>query len=484
MTYPPRAASAKEYADFVTVQTALLSPHIEQLRTTILAGQATNQEIEEQYRAHDALDAQTGFEDVGSAAAYRKTLGRIALVDFMGGAQMVTSTLLGSVLEANHGYVGIIPALTDETLQTLAQYQLSTGNIEPEDADTWNEINDYLDSATEDGPLLHLADRVGLLQYALLTGFLDTDVRATTEESLKALSLGRAIMREGAKGYGHFLHEQPTESELAGDDLQMAKKLVGIAEDPRIQFGLSDLIIRSGESLDSKEAKDIVLCELKEALGPIFAWPTVIQPGTSIRYEGAYQSLDAENIRTMQELGFTNALHVIERMVTYANETDATMFQKGRIKGSLHEVLWMLDAFAVRKGMPDTLGSWVVDVATEAEDMPFVGKPTMKRGFDFAIRRSLSGTIRRFIQIGASLQKAKNRIGASYNPQIELYCERQFNEVNLSTLAKRVSDYLQWAEGGFDPDEFEQKLQDSLLETVKDCFGINIEQQVASAEEK
>lgn len=460
--------------DFVTVQKAVSSPHIKSLQESILSGTATESGIIEHYRTFDAIDSQTVYKNERAAYLQIQALGRVALADFIGGAQMISSALMGGIITNNGGYEGVLPRVFDENGLILAQHQYDKGNIDDVDVENWNSIADY-SVASKKGPMTHLAERVGLLHYARLTGVFDSNVVARSTDTLKSLSIGKAIMAEGTKNFRHYIDLQRAPILPTDTDVDIANKLVEVAESPQLQLGLSDLILRSGSLIESDEAKDIVLNETKNRFGPMLSWPTSANALHTTRYQGEYYKVEVSMFRKMQEASFGDVLHNLRTLTKFAREKDPNMFQKGRIKGSLHEVLWMLDAYVIRKSMPENFGGWTVDVATEAEDYPFVGGPAMKRGFDFVVKDEINGLKRRLIQVGASPRKSKNKTELPYHPGIEVYCEKEFNEVNLTTLENKLTVYEKWAKGGFTTLDYDRmKISNLLLGTVKECFGVKL----------
>lgn len=466
--------------DFVTVQQAISSPAIKDLQEKILSGNATNAEIEQHYRTFDAIDSQTSFESKKATYLHMKSLGRVAFADFVGGAQMVSGVLAGGSIAANGGYNGILSAAPSQDTLTLIQHSRNVGSIDDSDIGRFDTLEDHAHSPATSAPLKHLAERVGLIQQLKLMDILD-DAVVTQHDALKALSLGRTIMREGSRALRLQMDILSALPRGLGSldimqsmrDIDVAMTSIDITESPAMTTSLSDLIMRSCGYAETVEAKNVLLNELKVAFGPALSWPT----GESyyrILHKGQYIANDPSYTAEIQKLGFVAAFNNITHIANFAKAHDAHMLQKGRIKGSLHEALWMLDAYAIRKGMPDRYGEYVVDVATEAEDMPFLNRPIMKRGVDFVIRKQLDSEKRRLIQVGASRKKVKNQTEKPYHPTIELYCEKEFNEVNIPTLEARIHTYKTWAQNGFTQQDFAKlKIHDKILGTVKDAFAVH-----------
>jgi hypothetical protein len=470
----PQSVRAEELLvdDFVAIQGALKSPLLKDLQASIIGGTAPAQGIEAHYRAFDAIDQPASFKSEKAAYLHVQAMGRVALADFIGGAQILSTTLMSGALGEHGGYNGILPTLFNDDSIILAQQQYDLGNVKDRDVENWNLIAGY-SIETNNHPVKNLAERVGLLHFARIAGFLDSDVAVTSTEALKAISLGKVIMGEGSRGFRHYIDLQRSAFLRTKDDLEAANTLIDVAEEPKLALDLSNLMLRSANILDTIEAKDIYLKEMKNLFGPMLSWPTAERAAMSTRFRGEYHTIDVSLLRDTQQDSFSHAIGGLQLLIDFARGTNPDMFKKGRIKGSLHEVLWMLDAYAVRKGMPESYGEYVVCTSTEAEDMPFIGKPSMKRGFDFVIQPRLNSTERRLIQVGASGQKLSNKAQQPYHPGIELYCEEPFNEVNLATLEKKISLYKKWAEGGLTEKDYARlKIHDQLLGTVKQCFGV------------
>ena len=472
MTTRPLEQGAHSLAeDFATIRAALTSSDLKEIQESILAGTATDREVEDHYRAFDPIEAASQARNERALYLQVKGLGRASLADFIGGAQILSSTLMFDALAANGGYADILPTLITEDNTATVYEQHERGNLKDWDLDNWDTIVDYT-AITTNRPINTLAERVGVLHAARLTGRITGESVVSSIDDLKAISLGKAILAEGSRGFKHYIDIQRKIFLPTKIDAYAAEKIVDIAGEADLSTGLSELMLRSADAMDDLEAKDISLKELKNMIAPMLSWPTDARGTALSRYKGAYLEVDVSLVRDMQQESFIDGINSITRLANYARQTNPDMFKKGRIKGSLHEALWVLDAYAIRQGMPDIYGALCVGAATEAEDMPFIGNPNHKRGYDFVIRPQLNSTSKRLIQVGASGQKLSNKNQRPYHPDIEVYCEVPFNEVNLTTLEKKMALYAKWAEGGFTKQDYVRlKIHEQLLGTVKECFA-------------
>lgn len=463
--------------DYTTVRKAVSSRGIGAIQTKIIEGIATDKEIEQHYRTFDAINAPVTLKNERALYVQMRNIGRVSLADFIGGAQMMSGVLFGDALNRNGGYDGILSsAITTDDIE-LIQGRHAQGSLRSTDIDRWDTTADYVDYSHDNPVIMTLAERVGLLQAARLIGAFDNDTTVTSTDKLRSISLARVIMGEGTRVFRHYIDYQPNEFIHTQEDVSVANTLIDIAEDSNVQMGLSNLILRSGNYQETVEAKEIFLTEIKRTFGPMLSWETAGQKQHYIKHQGVNYAMDVSSMWGLQEESFIDALGNMRALIEFAKNTDPDMFKKGRIKGELHEALWILDAFVLRKGMRERYGSYGVNVATEAEDMPFLNRPNMKRGYDFIIIQNGDVESRRLIQVGASTRKVNNKSEQPYHPNIEVYCERAFNDVNVTTLEKKISMYKKWAENGFSEQDFiGLKIQDILLGTVKEAFRMDGEQ--------
>jgi hypothetical protein len=156
------------------------------------------------------------------------------------------------------------------------------------------------------------------------------------------------------------------------------------------------------------------------------------------------------------------------------------------VKGSLHEVLWFLDAYALRKLNLDTLGDVMVKPMYSHQDAPRIGYPEQRRGVDVSVSYK---NIHDRIQLKSSAKKpaiaydkplpeevaqqlpeeVRSTTYGNYNayfPTILVLQEPNFLEVNPRRLTAKLNTYQRWAESGFDISH-KDSVSKYIMDTVK-----------------
>lgn len=432
--------------DYTKVQSALTSAHTEELRNKVLDCTATTEEIVEQYHVYDTVEQTAAVVTSMETKDFSKEITnqkRIALADVIGGTTILASEFFKDLVPEDGS--------THDFLYGLSTYEPPTEQ-DKQSVDRLRLAALYVERHPNNTFIRRLTERIGLLQLGHLEGLFERSV-ISNPESMRRIYMGNVILREGLNNWATADQLAPTQySEINGhmmrENLIMASLLSG---------EMTELTIRSGLLARTPEALDIALKEVKVFCGNALSWPT---------------QHDEEYFVKAGELAFTDVCNMLASTADFANETDKDMFKKGRLKGTLHETLWMIDAYAIRKGVPEKYGNLTVTPATEALDMPHLDKPALKRGYDFAISDStFNPDARRLIQTGASRRKIKNQTETPYHPFIELALEREFNEVNIGTLMKKLDAYRAWATSGFTADGYKKfGIHEKLLDTVKEKF--------------
>lgn len=143
-------------------------------------------------------------------------------------------------------------------------------------------------------------------------------------------------------------------------------------------------------------------------------------------------------------------LTLVELMQVMFDRPELGMQQKlksATVKGPLHETLWALDAYVLRKMHPEKFNDIVVVPAYSCGDAPRIGHPELRRGYDYLVQNIKLGT-RDYIQLKAGNGGANKK---PYHPAIWELREPNFMEVNPRRLSRKLQVYKEWAENGFDP---------------------------------
>jgi hypothetical protein len=180
---------------------------------------------------------------------------------------------------------------------------------------------------------------------------------------------------------------------------------------------------------------------------------------------------------------------IIESMQSIFGDPSAPIMSRLKspnVKGSLHEVLWFLDAYALRKLNPDTFGDVVVQPMYSHQDAPRIGYPEQRRGIDMTVSNK---DIHDRIQLKSSAKKpaiaydkplpdevaqqlpeeVRSISYGNYNayfPTILVLQEPNFLEVNPRRLTAKLNTYQRWAESGYDISH-KDNVSKYIMDTVK-----------------
>jgi len=144
---------------------------------------------------------------------------------------------------------------------------------------------------------------------------------------------------------------------------------------------------------------------------------------------------------------------------------------KGSSKGSLHEALWSLDMnFILMQNwnvMPYTHSAPVL----RCVDMPKIGYPNLKRGFDQVIMidsdNPSASLNRRTIPVQLKSSKS-NMSDDQYHPSISVVAEENFQDVDLRRLDAKLKAYEQWIEYDMQQDEYADRVMKYTLKSSRD----------------
>jgi hypothetical protein len=126
------------------------------------------------------------------------------------------------------------------------------------------------------------------------------------------------------------------------------------------------------------------------------------------------------------------------------------------IKGELYELMWILDA-NIFLLMRDDLETYVT-FASHHEDMPWVGKPKLRRGFDITINNTKTDALY-YIQLKSSPTQAEK----SYHPAITLVHETNFQDINPGRLHLKLLAYKKLIDSGFSEDDIQHVLRNKYI---------------------
>lgn len=142
---------------------------------------------------------------------------------------------------------------------------------------------------------------------------------------------------------------------------------------------------------------------------------------------------------------------------------------KGDSKGPLHESLWLLDINFILIQNWCTMPYAHSIPALPRTDMPKIGYPNLKRGFDQTIilRKNPSTFSDRMIPVQLKSSSTNNH-GPEYHPGISLVTEDNFQDVDLRRLDAKLKAYEQWLEHGTQQDEYTDRVMRYTLKSSRD----------------
>ena len=178
-------------------------------------------------------------------------------------------------------------------------------------------------------------------------------------------------------------------------------------------------------------------------------------------------SQTSEEFTGAQIRDFGMACAVIERALQQCSRGDLS---NALVKGGLHEVLWLLDAFALIKGNPKEYGQFGIVTADYAEDRGNIQNLTLRRGHDYRVfhRDTNTGT---YVQLKshASLRNDK-----PYVQKIDVHREQDFHKSiqNPNLITDKLRIYYAWSQTNFNTEMFTAYGMDRLImPTVKEVFN-------------
>lgn len=186
-------------------------------------------------------------------------------------------------------------------------------------------------------------------------------------------------------------------------------------------------------------------------------------------YAATFMSVDFAERPDLQDAAdgqFVELVCLIKHALCNFDDPITNRLNTNEVRGVLHEVLWFVDAYALRKLQPGAYGKVRVTPAMSQEDAPRVGHPSQKRGIDMRVRY---GDLHDKIQLksrGGRYSSGED----DYSGVIIKLCERNFQDVQPRRLLGKLNTYLRWAQSGFDP-AMQPKVDRYVLETVRAEFA-------------
>ena len=150
-----------------------------------------------------------------------------------------------------------------------------------------------------------------------------------------------------------------------------------------------------------------------------------------------------------------------------------------KVKGSLYETMWFLDAFVARMIEPDKYGDIEVIPAYSKDDASKLNHPDLRRNIDMLVTYH---HLTDYAQLKSSPynpnkpghKKTKSKVGSmatkfafsgEYHPGVTMIDENNFKEAQPKRLRNKIYAYKQWIDSGFD-DSLKPNLEENIMPTV------------------
>ena len=137
-------------------------------------------------------------------------------------------------------------------------------------------------------------------------------------------------------------------------------------------------------------------------------------------------------------------------------------YPKNVIKGMLHELLWMLDAFMIMLARPEEYPTTHLSPSGARLDRPVIGRPTAIRGIDFAMADTDDREKYQLINL-----KSGNGNTRDYHPRIKIVNEGNFQGWQKGRLINKLAHYSKILESNFTHPDTQSVLAQYALRTVQ-----------------
>jgi hypothetical protein len=249
----------------------------------------------------------------------------------------------------------------------------------------------------------------------------------------------------------------------------LSDRLLGIVA----AYGIQDW----EEKYDAYDADDIKMLGLKALMHYSSSWMS-----------DSWERPDPTRREHAKE-AFTNMVRAMQHVFGAIEKPINKRLRSPDVKGSLHEILWFMDAYVMRLTDPEKYGEVRVTPAYSRGDAPRIGYPEQRRGIDMYV---MCGGIFDYVQLKSSPNKHNGHKSLTvladaatpkptelqeqiwedneYHPVILKLHEPNFLETNPKRLIAKLNAYARWAANGFDVDEG-KTLHKYVLYTVKEELG-------------
>ncbi|HRN97075.1 MAG TPA: hypothetical protein PLZ58_01315 [Candidatus Saccharibacteria bacterium] len=236
-----------------------------------------------------------------------------------------------------------------------------------------------------------------------------------------------------------------------------------------------------GSNLDSMRTTALMWRGCSNELSIILARKTLANKSDELSFDDSLRyglkHMWTHNLRTASEI---QEMHGAEENISVIALTMIRVIQdvfvdgraleradnRGEWKGTLHELIWPLDAYMLKLAWPEKYDGISVTPASIYQDEPRNGYPTLRRGFDYTVRTPYSATA---IQLKSNDTPTKD-----YNPKIKVLKEKNFQDASIPRLRAKMVAYRKAVEANpFDRAFIQQVTDKFVLGTVRQEMGEN-----------
>ncbi|MEO6761146.1 MAG: hypothetical protein ABI220_02080 [Candidatus Saccharimonadales bacterium] len=409
--------SAIKHLDLQTVINSVYSIEQQQVRARILLETATHEEIITNYKIHDPINEIYGQElNREEGGLLVQHYGAIAFANYIGGLKLLydTSPTELAVRDDEH---------TQKFIRTIARVLLEPGpefqvpsidhriiDLHSVYAGTTNNVNIHLLNSADN------ATRI-IGAQCLRSGISDMDVLDKWHPATPGEKISFNLSLQAASG---------------------------------IVFG-SMIKLCAEKFNDDGSINRENLSQLLETV-KLYVAPSLSQT------DKAY--------RKSQVVDFGLASIVLEKAIEQCSKSD---LGNALVKGNLHEVLWILDAFALLNGNQEKYNQLGFAAADYAEDRGNIPNLTLRRGHDFRVfRRDINKGV--YAQLKSYSSRRNDK---PYAEEIDVYREQDFHKLiqDPDLIINKLRLYYAWSQTNFDPEVFVVSGIDSMImPTVKEVF--------------
>lgn len=171
---------------------------------------------------------------------------------------------------------------------------------------------------------------------------------------------------------------------------------------------------------------------------------------------------------TKADLEFSNLVNCIFETVFNRETGINERLNSNVVKGPIHEAIWFLDAYVLRRMYPEKYGPIRMNPSYLRDDAPEINYPDLNRGYDFVIS---NGVAEDYVQLKSRSSQQE------YHPSITVLEEKNFQDIqsNGKRLFNKLRAYMDWYINDFDPamnPRIEKFILPSVVEEMEEMLTL------------